>query len=81
MIIISSILIEIKSYNTVFIRIKIAIILLTFILICENMQSTSEYRQSTSCVLKIGGFYDTYCCNGINFRSIFIVKILKVQIQ
>ena len=32
MIIISSILIEIKSYN-VFIRIKIAIILLTFILI------------------------------------------------
>ena len=33
MIIISSILIEIKSYNTVFIRIKIAIILLTFILI------------------------------------------------
>ena len=32
MIIISSILIEIKSYNTVFIRIKIAIILLTFIL-------------------------------------------------
>lgn len=33
MIIISSILIEIKSYNAVFIRIKIAIILLTFILI------------------------------------------------
>jgi hypothetical protein len=33
MIIISSILIEIKSYNIVFIRIKIAIILLTFILI------------------------------------------------
>lgn len=33
MIIISSILIEIKSYNTVFIRIKIAIILLTFILV------------------------------------------------
>ena len=33
MIIIPSILIEIKSYNTVFIRIKIAIILLTFILI------------------------------------------------
>ena len=33
MIIISLILIEIKSYNTVFIRIKIAIILLTFILI------------------------------------------------
>ena len=33
MIIISSILIEIKSYNEVFIRIKIAIILLTFILI------------------------------------------------
>lgn len=33
MIIISSILIEIKSYNTVFIRIKIAMILLTFILI------------------------------------------------
>ena len=33
MIIISSILIEIKSYNTVFVRIKIAIILLTFILI------------------------------------------------
>ena len=33
MIFISSILIEIKSYNIVFIRIKIAIILLTFILI------------------------------------------------
>lgn len=33
MIIISSILIEIKSYNIVFIRIKIAIILLTFILV------------------------------------------------
>lgn len=33
MIIISSILIEIKSYNAVFIRIKIAIILLTFILV------------------------------------------------
>ena len=33
MIIISSILIEIKSYNTVFIRIKIAMILLTFILV------------------------------------------------
>lgn len=33
MIIIPSILIEIKSYNIVFIRIKIAIILLTFILI------------------------------------------------
>ena len=33
MIIISSILIEIKSYNAVFIRIKIAIILMTFILI------------------------------------------------
>lgn len=33
MIIISSILIEINSYNAVFIRIKIAIILLTFILI------------------------------------------------
>lgn len=33
MIIISSILIEIKSYNIVFIRIKIAIILLIFILI------------------------------------------------
>lgn len=33
MIIISSILIEIKSYNAVFIRIKIAIILLIFILI------------------------------------------------
>ena len=45
------------------------------------MQSTSEYRQSTSCTLKTGGFYDTYCCNGINFRSIFIVKILKVQFK
>ena len=33
MIIISSILIEIKSYNAVFIRIKIAIILLTFRLV------------------------------------------------
>ena len=33
MIIISSILIEIKSYNTVFIRIKIAMILPTFILV------------------------------------------------
>lgn len=33
MIIISLILIEIKSYNTVFIRIKIAMILLTFILV------------------------------------------------
>lgn len=33
MIIISSILIEIKSYNIVFIRIKIAMILLTFILV------------------------------------------------
>ena len=33
MIIISSILIEIKSYNAVFIRIKIAIILMTFILV------------------------------------------------
>lgn len=33
MIIILSILIEIKSYNTVFIRIKIAMILLTFILV------------------------------------------------
>lgn len=33
MIIISSILIEIKSYNAVFIRIKIAMILLTFILV------------------------------------------------
>lgn len=33
MIIISSILIEIKSYNTVFISIKIAMILLTFILV------------------------------------------------
>lgn len=33
MIIISSILIEIKSYNTGFIRIKIAMILLTFILV------------------------------------------------
>ena len=32
MIIISSILIEIKSYNTVFIRIKIAIILIKYIL-------------------------------------------------
>jgi hypothetical protein len=33
MIIISSILIEIKSYNVVFIKIKVAIILFTFILV------------------------------------------------
>ena len=41
MIIISSILIEIKSYNIVFIRIKIAIILLTFILIGTIEKSRS----------------------------------------
>lgn len=43
MIIISSILIEIKSYNTVFIRIKIAIILLTFILLTFILIGISSY--------------------------------------